>query len=373
MLNHESNIQIKESIKSAVNNNWEELNKLRKNVSVLKSRTKRIQPRRSSAISLVGTDGGNNRLSYDPFSIDLIRVVDSSDNEYCLEAITPMTHYKEIDSRHFDDAGKSITPLGRMLKGMDLNSISEISSVIAKDPSERSPIWVQIYRELTEWAVLLDLIQERQFGNDTVILFDGFLRSKKFDKGLFRKYKNLLVKAISTQYQSNRRRIYVAGIAKKNKFLQKYRLAMALEGVLRNSFPCFVPVDEELQKSAYIWEEIVTGGGEKEGFTAGKMYLVKFGSHIYDPIWAIDILDTQTDMAPTILGYLLVDSEEGFPIPHYPMCLQQAHEKAALVGLDYDIFQDEVIASVRESIGDRNRPILDELSLQPVDPSAARY
>jgi hypothetical protein len=148
---------------------------------------------------------------------------------------------------------------------------------------------------------------------------------------------------------------------------------MALEGVMRNSYPCYVSVDDELQETAYRWNEIVTGGGEGESFTAGQMFLVKFGSHAHDPVWAVDVLKSQATNAPTIFGYLLHDAQEGFPVPLYPMCLQQAHENAALVGLDQDILQHEIMSVVQESLTEKENWVLRELALQPTDPSAARY
>ena len=39
-----------------------------------------------------------------------------------------------------------------------------------------------------EWAILLTLVQKRQFGTDTLIVFDGLLRSIVFAGDLFRRY-----------------------------------------------------------------------------------------------------------------------------------------------------------------------------------------
>jgi len=373
MLDPDVSDQLRHAIRTAVSADKSELQVLRKRIRGLRNKVQRIQPYRSAAISLVGTDGGNNKVHFDPFAIDLVRVVDSSDNQYCLEALTPRMKVEQLDRRHFDANGEPLSSLGRMLRALNLSSIRDLSSVIAMDPEWRSPLWIQIYRELTEWAVLLDLLRERQYASDTVILFDGFLRTKKFDHGLFGRFQRIVDRAISEQFTKYRRRIYLAGVAKHNKFLQKYRLAMALEGVMRNSYACYAPIDDALQLTAYKWEEIVTGGAEGESFNAGQMFLVKFGKHSHDPIWAIDILKSQANQSSMILGYLLSDAQEGFPIPLYPMCLQQAHEKAALVGLDQDILQDEITSVVRESLNNRESWVLDELSLQPNDPSAARY
>ena len=63
------------------------LNQLRCDVRSLISQTRRISPRATTSISLVAADGGNNQLRFDPFLIQLVRVVDSSNKvvNQCLE------------------------------------------------------------------------------------------------------------------------------------------------------------------------------------------------------------------------------------------------------------------------------------------------
>jgi len=225
---------------------------------------------------------------------------------------------------------------------------------------------------MTEWAVLLDLVRNTTFGTDTVIVRDGLLRSKMFKRGLFGAYRIGLEEGIALQYESNRRRIYVAGIAKHSKVLQTYRLAMALEGVMRNAYPCYVEIDPDIEANVYQWDEYARGGGAGESFVAGKMFLVKFGSSPHDPIWAIDLLSTQTDDAPLVFGFLLADSVDGFPVPFYPQCLQRAHEHAELVDFDMDMLQDQVCDALRGRLGEKGW-LIDELALQQSDPARSRY
>ena len=159
---------------------------------------------------------------------------------------------------------------------------------------------------------------------------------------------------------------------------QRYRLAMALEGVLEHAYPCFVEVPRELELKTYTWSEYARGdeetieGGEVNKFVAGKMFLVKFGSRPHDPIWPIDILQSQQENAHQILGFLLADAINGFPVPFYPQCLQKAHEHAALVDFDMDILQEQIVTAIRDLLGDEG-PLLDEFQLTNFDPSSRRY
>lgn len=370
----ELDAQLSASIRNAILADGHVLRSLKEAVRPLKYTTKRIQPRRSAAVSIVATDAGHNGFTFDPFMVDVIRVVDSGDKQYCFEAVTPSLPVDEIDSRHFDANGTPVSALGRMMKALEVRSIGDLSTSIRKSPEERTGLWTTIYRELTEWAVLLDLLRgEYRFVTDTVIVFDGLLRTKKFAQGLFGKFQQLVSDAIRAQYEVHKRRIYLVGIAKRNKFLQQYRLAMALTGIMRNTYPCYTPISDDLQKTVYKWAEIVTGGGAGESFNAGTLFLVKFGSQIHDPVWAVDILKAHSHDAGLILGHLLFDAQDGFPVPYYPMSLQQAHEKAALVGLDLDILQDEVNLAIEECVGGDSRQVLDELALQPTEPEATRY
>lgn len=387
MIDPSSIATLKSELASSIAGDRAVLDELREDVRPLRGQTRKIQPRSTTAISLVGTDGGNNAIEFDPFMVQLVRVVDSSNNEYCLEVLTPTSDRVAVNARHFDDDGSPRTALGQMMSKIlpeGQRTLWNLSSMIPAPPKAGakvqpvSPSWVQVYRELTEWAVLLKLVSELQYGSDTVIVADGNLRSKVFKGALFIEYRRQLETAIALQKQ-RRRNIYIAGVSKHSKVLQRYRLAMAIENVLRTDYPSYVEVPRELEAKSYVWSEYARGddeagklGGEVNKFVAGKMYFVKFGSRPHDPIWPVDILLPQASDAPVVLGYMLADAIDGFPVPFYPQCLQRAHENAALVDFDMTILQDEVIRSVRSILGD-SAGRLDELSLQPSDPASARY
>ncbi len=242
---------------------------------------------------------------------------------------------------------------------LGLSSLSELSPVFNSDPEQLSRSWISVYREMMAWAALFELVREKDFGTDTVIVCDGFLRSKMFSGNLFGDYRRAIEEGIRSQFDRNRRRIYVCGIAKYSTVLQAYRLAMALEGVMRNTYPAFVEVPEYMEKRVYEWDEYFKRGDK---FVAGKMFLVKFGGGTHDPVWALDILTSQKAEAQTILGYLLEDAKDGFPIPLYPQCLQRAHENASLEDFDLELLEDEVCAALRDALPDK-KWIVDELSL----------
>ncbi len=154
------------------------LDQLRRDVCAHLATSWRILPRSTTAISLVGTDGGNNRVEFDPFLAQVIRVVDSSNNEYCFDIVTPTSDRKVLSLTHLDKERKPLTPLGRMMSYLGVEHLWELTPMIARPDREAAPSWVQVYRELTEWAVLFCIVREKDFGTDTVIVCDGFLRSK---------------------------------------------------------------------------------------------------------------------------------------------------------------------------------------------------
>lgn len=354
------------------------LAELQAEVRPLKGEVRRIYPRSTTSVSLVATDGGNNWVEFDPFMVQIIRIVDSSDNEYFLDVVTPSTDIDELSARQFENG---LTPLGYMMNLLGVKTLPALSHMIRKYEKGRpvSPSWIQVYRELVEWAVLLRIVREKDFGSDTLIVWDGLLRSKVFAKPLFQRYRQLLIESIKSQYRDKKRRIFIAGVAKRSKVLTRYSLALALEEVLTRDYPCYVEVPREIEEKAYTWSEYARGDDRAlEGVTeinnmvAGKMFLVKFGSHPRDPVWPVDILVEQVPEVQTILGYLLADAQNGFPIPLYPRSLQKAHESAAMVDFDFEIVQDQIHRSIKELVGSK-KDLVDVLRFQTTDWVQERY
>ncbi len=379
MLDPASQTVLRDEITRQITEDQRLLAQLRAEVRPLVSQTRRILPRSATSVSLVAADGGNNQLQFDPFLVQLVRVVDSSNNEYCLEAVSPTMSVSALSARQFVEP-KHPTALGRLMQYLGVDDLSTLSHMIRPDDSGRpnSPSWVQVYRELVEWAILFSIVREKDFATDTLIVFDGFLRSKVFAKDLFQQFRAGIQEGIDHHFRTNRRRIYLVGVAKRSKVLSRYRLAMALEGVMQSPFPCYVEVPRDLEEKAYVWSEYARGddrvaeGGEANKFVAGKMFFVKFGSGPRDPVWPIDIYFSQSNDHATVFGCLLNDATEGFPVPLYPRSLQKAHQNAALVDFDMDILQDMIFGGLRTALGSE-APTLDVFQLQDSDPTSRRY
>src|SRR6266446_6708197 len=111
MIEPESHDRLRAEISERIRADRGLLDTLRAEIRPLLADVRRIQPRTTTSISLVGTDGGNNSLQFDPFLVQLIRVVDSSNNEYCLEAITPTTSVSALSARQFSGDSRPQTAL----------------------------------------------------------------------------------------------------------------------------------------------------------------------------------------------------------------------------------------------------------------------
>lgn len=358
------------------------LDEIRDEVRPLASQVRTIKPRGTTSVSLVASDGGNNKLVFDPFTVQLVRVVDSYGKELCFDAISPTTDTDKLSQDQFDVDGKPITSLGRMMADLGATTLNQLSHMVPsgkktrEEPHAVSPSWVLVYRDLCEWAVLYERICYREFATDTLIVRDGFLRSKLFRGESFVALRRLFEEAIQRIKEKDRRSVYLVGIAKHSKVLTRYQLAMAIENLIAPGEARYVRIPRELEAKAYVWPEYARGAetegseGEAPKFVAGDMYFVRFGSNKADPIWAVDLFTAQSDRDAEIFGYLLADAIDGFPVPFYPRCLQKAHEHAQIVDFDLDILQDEIFSSVRGLVPDG--AVLDEFQLN-VDASARRY
>src|ERR1700674_1038054 len=122
---------LEQELKTRIEEDRKILDEMRAEIRPLKTLTRRIQPRSARAVSLVGPEGGNNQIRFDPFRKQLVRVVDSNQNEYCLEVITPRASMDALNARHFASDGTPLTALGRMTASLGKTHVKDLSFVFS--------------------------------------------------------------------------------------------------------------------------------------------------------------------------------------------------------------------------------------------------
>src|SRR5260370_15184872 len=286
--------ELKTLVREATRGDSGLLDDVMQDVVLLRHSVTTIQPRNINSISLVASDGGNNSLEFNPFSMQVIRVVDTFGDELFLDVISPSTDTVTLGQRHLDDPW---SPPGKLMRDLGVGTLGQRSPRIPARP--KSGAWPLVYRDLCEWAVLYDLICYERWGSDTLVIRDGLLRTKIFAEDLFVRLYGLMKVAIERNRQERKRDIFLVGIAKHSRIIERYRLAMAVEDVFPAGQPCYVPVPQELQVKVYDWVEYVRSpedddaDKEKPKFNMGAMYLVRFGKRSSDPLWTMDLLPSQ--------------------------------------------------------------------------------
>jgi hypothetical protein len=278
------------------------LDELRADARTMAPNVRNIKPRITTSVSLVASDGGNNKLVFDPFTVQLVRVVDSYGKELFFDVISPTTDTDKLSAAQFESDGNPKTVLGRMMADLKVKTLNQLSHMIPDGKKTReaphtvSPSWVLVYRDLCEWAVLYDRICYNTFATDTLIVRDGLLRSKLFRGELFIEFRKKIEAAINGIKEKDRRAVLLVGIAKHSKVITRYQLAMTIENILSPGEARYVRIPRDLEAKAYVWPEYARGEesegdeGEAPKFVAGDLYFVRFGKAKGDPLWGIDVL-----------------------------------------------------------------------------------
>jgi len=322
-----------------------------------------IRPLRTysvNAVSFVSADGGDNRLVFNPATIELVRVVDSRGNQCVLDAVASTATLSELEERGRTGTPTGISPLQRLCTDLNL-PLSKLSYLIrGLGQPGKSTGAIRCYRDIVEWAVLYDLVTNPmiQWGGDTILVRDGLLRTKSFRRDVFPFIDQKLRAGVAKHLERNVH-LHVVGVAKQSAVLGRLAVALELEATFHKPFPCYVQVDREIEEDCYnfdrTWlETFETSEAEEDGRrlyqALGRMFLVKFGDRPLDPVWPVDIAEWQITDAPKILGQLTIDAQQGFPIPDYPMCIQRAHEFAKLTGLEVEVLQDILVQGMCQKL-----------------------
>ena len=340
-------------IKEAQLSNDPILAKFRDFARRLKQDLKPLRPYSVNAVSFVSADGGDNRLTFNPSVIELVRVVDSRGNECALDAVPNTAALAELEKRVQVGSPNLVQPLQRLCADLGIG-LRDLSYLLrAAGSPDKSTGAIRCYRDIVEWAVLYDLVTNPalQWGSDTILVRDGLLRTKSFTRSVFPKIDAKLRDGVG-KHRARNVRLSLVGVAKQSAVLGKLAVALELEATFDRDYPCYVRVPVEIEEECYnfdrTWLDTYESSepnedGQKLYQSFGNLFLVKFGDRPLDPVWPVDIAAWQAPEADKILGQLTVDAQQGFPIPDYPMCIQRAHDFAKITGLEVEILQDMLI------------------------------
>lgn len=345
--------ELRKKVIEAYNADEPHLQKFREYARRLRGGVKPLRTYSVNAVSFVSTDGGDNRLVFNPATVELIRVVDSRGNEHALDAISSTISIEELEERAKQGSSHVITPLERLAQdtGKTLEQMSYLLRGLGTPGKSTGAM--RCYRDIVEWAVLYDLVANPnlQWGGDTILVRDGLLRTKSFTRDMFPLLDQNIRASVDDHAERNVQ-LSLVGVAKQSAVLSRLAVALELEATFHKPYPCFVRVTEDIEAECYNFDRTWLDTyettedddtGRKLYQSLGRLYLVKFGDRPMDPVWPVDIAEWQVGQAERILGQLTVDAQQGFPIPDYPMCIQRAHDFAKLSGLEIQDLQDMLL------------------------------
>lgn len=350
--------EIKKRVFEAYKNEEPIIHEFRKFARRLKIDVKPIRPYSVNAVSFVSSDGGDNRLYFNPATVELVRVVDSLGNQCALDAIASNSKASELNTRVEATSTLLVEPLQKLCQDLNTDVIGLSYLLNGLGEPGKSTGAVRVYRDIVEWAVLYDLMKYRVWGSDTIIVREGMLRTKSFKREIFPKLDKLIREAYKKHKKKNIT-VSLVGVAKQSAVLSRLSIALELEETLHKPYPCYVQVPEDIEAKCYNFDKtwldtLETSVPDEEGNyryqSMGKLFLVKFGNRPFDPVWPVDIAEWQFNEADKIIGQLTKDAQVGFPIPDFPMCVQKAHDFAKVNGLEVDILQDILLEGITQNL-----------------------
>jgi hypothetical protein len=355
---------LREKIEVAVSKELPQVEELRKEARRLSVIRLRERPCRS--IAPVATDGGENRLSFEPLNLEIIRVVDSEGQELVQEIIA----LSEDDSVFAELSAQSAVMQNMLRKmGKDFEDLSYLLGHKGRKNTERTPDnrgRVRAFRDILEWAVLLELAS-KEWPVDVLLLRDGLLRTKTIKRQTFPSLDQCFRDAFNEQERKGSKRVYLVGVAKTSAVLSKLSLALLLEQTFRREYSCYAEVPHDLEARCYNYDRtwLDTGAEEIDSDRGqlyqsfGRLHLVKLSNLPDGPIFPVDIpYWLPQTKRQEILEYLVHDASDNFPIVGYPSALQRAHEHAVMTGLEMTVLGDLMTQAIASGM---DKDLIEEL------------
>ena len=343
---------LKTKMAEAVEKETIQVDELRREVRGLTVR--KLDYRPCKTIAPLATDGGENRLTFEPLNLEIIRVVDSEGQELVQEVIA----ISEDDSI-FREMSERLPVMQQLLKslGIDFEALSYLlgskkSQDVKRVSDNRGR--VRAFRDIVEWAVLLNLAS-RDWPINVLLLRDGLLRTKTLKRETFPKLDLAFRRIFENQAAPGKRKVFLLGVAKTSAVLSKLSLAMILERTFDRDYPCYAEVPQDLEAKCYnfdrTWLETAsdnTDCGRQLYQSFGRLHLMKLGSSPDSPVLPVDVpVWLPNNRKQEVLEYLVNDALNTFPVLGYPSALQRAHENAVLTGLEMTVLGDMMTDSLQ--------------------------
>ncbi len=165
MIEPESHERLRREIGERIRDDQGLLDALRAEIRPLRRQVQRIQARTTTSISLVGTDGGNNSASVRPIPcparpcrrLEQQRVLPRSDHA---DDERSRAQRRAVSTDEASRRQRSASMM-RFLGVDDLPRLTPHDPVRHGRCDQEVPSWVQVYRELVEWAVLFSILRKR--------------------------------------------------------------------------------------------------------------------------------------------------------------------------------------------------------------------
>src|SRR6516225_4126890 len=86
-----------------------------------------IRPRSATSVALTAADGGNNSVAFNPFSLQIVRIVDSQGKELFLDVVSPATDVGELSCKHLAER----TVLGQLMTELGVSELRDLSPMMS--------------------------------------------------------------------------------------------------------------------------------------------------------------------------------------------------------------------------------------------------
>lgn len=295
-----------------------------------------------TSVSFKSFDGGMFNLHFDPFEFDIVDVADSNGN-IKLKFAAPNGDLRGTDELRTLFGNLEEDPIIRgFLDTLGQDSLLDVSDILTDKYT---------LMELGEFACIFDKVKSAPEDENTIVLKDGFLRTKKLKPEFIIRLLDLI--------RENRRHVKVVGVAKSSKIMFLLKTAMICEKVFPDDMMGYVEIPLDVENMAYRW----SGHGPLHpdrptplDYAFGSLYIVKLARH-KNLFLTIEIPRDIKNRTPIytneeineIIGHLARDAAGSYPIIGYPQTLMKAHEFAVNLGIPASILRDSIMKKLADS------------------------